>query len=63
MSKIIDLSDKNYEMERNGYIYKIIAFRKDTMNVDTNCYLKGNFIKKEKIPYAQLTKKLKNKIK
>jgi len=59
MSKIIDLSDKKFTMERNGYIYKLQMFRKDNMTIETLVYKNDQFIQKETIPFAQLTKKLK----
>ena len=59
MSKIIDISDKKLTMERNGYIYKLQMFRKDNMTIETMVYKNDQFIQKETIPFAQLTKKLK----
>ena len=59
MSKIIDISDKKLTMERNGYIYKLQMFRKDNMTIETMVCKNDQFIQKETIPFAQLTKKLK----
>ncbi|HFU74913.1 MAG TPA: hypothetical protein ENK66_01575 [Arcobacter sp.] len=55
----IDISSKKLEMERNGYIYKLTFYIKTKMLVETFVYKESEFIKKEQIPFAQLTKKLK----
>lgn len=63
MSNYIDLSKENLQMERNGYIYKLEVFRKDKMTIETKVYKGEEFIQKETIPFAQLTKKLKQIVK
>jgi alanine dehydrogenase len=63
MSKVIDLKSKKLSFEREAYTYKLELFRVSSMNIDTLCYKKDTFIKKETIPFAQLPKSLKKRIK
>ncbi len=50
----------NLSFERNNEILKITHFNKKNMIVEVDCFDKNNtFIKKDKVVFAQIPKKLK----
>ena len=63
MSKIIDLKEMNLSFKRDSYTYKLELFRTTNMSIDTRVFKGDEFIQKENIPFAQLPKELKKKVK
>jgi len=63
MANLVDLRDKKLKFIREQYIYKLEYFKTSNMSIDTLCYKKDDFIRKENIPFAQLPKQLKKIVK
>lgn len=60
--RYVDLKSKNLEFIRNGMLCKIEVLKRSDMSVDIVCYKDNEFYKRDNIPFAQLTKKLKKSI-
>ena len=63
MSKIIDLKKEKLSFQRDAYTYKLECFRTTNMSIDTRVFKDDKFVQNENIPFAQLPKELKKKVK
>jgi hypothetical protein len=57
------MNKNNLQYEQQNQIYKIINYNTSTMIAQIGIYEKDKFIKNQKIPFAQLPKKIKKLLK
>ncbi len=57
------MNNNNLEYEQQNQIYKIISFNRSTLIANVGIYENDKFIKNQKIPFAQIPKKIKKLLK
>jgi hypothetical protein len=57
------MNKNNLQYEQQNQIYKVINYSPSTMMVQVGIYEKDKFIKNQKIPFAQVPKKIKKLLK